>query len=63
MNYPKNAGVYCIADFQLKYTPFQELGKQKFQEEANEICLCQFSKMGRWVEITSTPTNPQRESW
>ena len=31
--------------------------KSLFQEEANEISLCQFSKMSRWVEITSTPTN------
>jgi hypothetical protein len=24
MNHPKNAAVYCIADFHLKYTPFSK---------------------------------------
>jgi hypothetical protein len=30
------------------------------QEEANEISLCQFSKMSRWGEITSSATSLQR---
>ena len=34
-----------------------EIQKQGLQEEANEISLCQFSKMSRWGEITSTPTS------
>jgi hypothetical protein len=29
--------------------------KRTFQEEANEISLCQFSKMSRWGEITTSP--------
>jgi hypothetical protein len=36
--------------------------KTIFQEEANEIFLCQFSKMSRWVEIASTPTLQQKHA-
>jgi len=35
---------------------FAKVLGREVQEEANEISLCQFSKMSRWGEITSAPT-------
>jgi len=43
----------CIRNIGLKGKNW----KTTFQEEANGISLCQFSKMSRWGGPTSIPTN------
>jgi hypothetical protein len=41
----------------------RKLKTNDFKEEANEISLCEFSKMSRWGDMTSTPTSQYEQSY
>jgi len=45
-------------DFHLKYSALTQNLRPTIQEGVNEVFLCKFSKMSRWIEITSAPTQP-----
>ena len=59
----RGRGIYALFICGCNIHLFLKLRNRKLQEEANEISLCQFSKMSRWVEITSTPTSQYWEPY
>lgn len=54
MNYPKNPELYCIDDFQLKYTPFSKIREEK----VTGIIITKFDMV--WLESwpVSAPQAP-----